>query len=811
MAPTYRLTVNQIGQTCFFELAWGQGQRLMAQLPYPDLLTVLHQRWQRAYLGYYQSAFGGGDDHLMRGRAGVTGQISPARTDWHSQLVQAEAKLLSEFHRWLRSEPLFPIRRQLGKAATLDPANPEAITLFITCTPIYLARLPWESWEVSAEFHQHQTICIARLPANIRTAATPPKKQRRRTRVLVIIGDETGLDLSGDLQAIDTLSTLADIHQIGWRPHVNVTELAQSICHKISDPDGWDMLFFFGHSNEADSVGGEIAIAPNANLSMRELGPYLQQAQQHGLQFALFNSCKGLDIADTLVDLGLNQVVVMREPVHNQVAQAFLTQFLRRLVQFDDVHKALQKASQSLRSDSTLTYPSAHLVPSLFSHRGAELFQLQPVGWKAWLNPWLPSVKQGLLLGAIALLSITPSLRDWLLSQRLYSQSVYRQITRQIPATDSPPVVLVQIDDKAVSDIDDFSPYQMDWSYIASLVDSLSTVENPVIGIDYLFDRRQDDNQPRLRQSLENAANRGSWLVLGSVVSRGEEIGPRPGVTDFNWSMQGLANAPWNYLKPPYDHCQNRCPFAYLLALARLGGGAIVPSTASETRLKPQLLNSIDTQGDNLPLNTLAELRLSYLSRFFNQRWFQPILDFSIPLHQVYYPLSSSDLLTTDLANQPDLPADWKNQVILIGAGGYSGAGLGDTQDYTNVPPAVVYWHQQQHPEQSFYPPIRFTGTETHAYAVHHFMRDHRVLLVPTLWLVGLFSLLGAGSVIAAKRYNLSLRQRLLGVILFSATYGLVGLQAHITLSLLWPWLLPTATVWLYHMPGVQRTSPKRQ
>ncbi|MBE9067926.1 CHASE2 domain-containing protein [Leptolyngbya cf. ectocarpi LEGE 11479] len=810
MAPTYRLAVNQISHTCFFELTWGQGQQLMAQLPYPDQLTVLHQRWQRAYLGYYQSAFGadlaadcgsdlGSGQPPLRGRAGVTGQISPARTDWHSQLVQAEAKLLSEFHRWLRSEPLFSIRCQLGKAATAEPNNPQAITLFITCTPIHLARLPWESWEVTAEFNQHQPICIARLPANIRTAATPPQRHRRRARVLVIIGDETGLDLSGDLQAIDTLSSLADIHQVGWRPGLNGAELAQTICNKISDPDGWDMLFFFGHSNEADSVGGEIAIAPHTNLSLRELGPYVQQAQQNGLQFALFNSCKGLDIAESLVDLGLNQVVVMREPIHNQVAQAFLTQFLRRLAQFDDVHRALLKASQSLRSESTLTYPSAHLVPSLFSHRGAELFRLQPVGWKAWLDPWLPSIKQGVVLGAIALLACTPSIRDQLLSQRLYTQSVYRQITQQIPNPSSPPVLLVQIDDKAVSEIDEFTPYQMDWSYIAQLIDILSAGESPVIGIDYLFDRRQDDNQPILRQSLETAADRGSLLVLGSVLTRGEEVGPRPGVADLAWSMQGYANAPWNYLQPPATSCQTRCPFAYLVALARASGNAVTsPANNNAADLKTELLSI--QQPHNPALTRLSQLRRSPWSRLFKQRWFQPILDFSIPTDRVYQSLSSSELL------EPLHQSIWKDQVVLIGAGGYGGAGLGDTQDYTEPPPAVTYWHRQR-----THPPARFTGTEAHAYAVHHFLQRHQIIPIPSLLLIGVASFLGAGSVIVAKRYDWSPQQRWLGLMLWSTAYGFIGLQAHITVSVVLPWLLPTATVWLYHLPGLQRSRSRPQ
>ena len=72
----------------------------------------------------------------------------------------------------------------------------------------------------------------------------------------------------------------------------------------------------------------------------------------------------------------------MREPIHNRVAQTFLIQFLQSLSHLDDVHTALQKVSQSLRSESNLTYPSAHLVPSLFRHSDAALFRLHPTDWQ---------------------------------------------------------------------------------------------------------------------------------------------------------------------------------------------------------------------------------------------------------------------------------------------------------------------------------------------------------------------------------------------------------------------------------------------
>ena len=484
MAHTYRLVVTQIDHTCFFELSWGDGQQILTQLPYPAHLTTLYRRWQDNYLEYYRRMDPPSDpappDSPFRARSGVTGSVSVSDVDWHSQLVQSEAKLLSEFHRWLRSEPLFPIRRQLGAAITTPTSAPYPTTLFLTCSPTHLARLPWETWEVAAEFGQHRPLRIARLPAQVATAATAPRSNRAKARILVILGD--GVNSTHEITQLQrTLKPLADIYLWPSPPsssgnksngimgydalaqaipngptssYASAYSLPHSLCTTIADPDGWDMLFFFGHSNEAQNVGGVIAIAPNISLSMSELESSIKVAQNNGLQFAVFNSCKGLDIADTLVGWGLNQVVIMREPVHNQVAEAFLSHFLHRLACFDDVHEALQKATQTLRSENNLTYPSAHLLPSLFCHRGAELFQFHPVGWRSLLAQRLPTLRQGIALGAIALLSCQPGVRDQLLNTRLALQAHYRQNTRQLSNPSSqqplPPVLLVQMDEQSI-------------------------------------------------------------------------------------------------------------------------------------------------------------------------------------------------------------------------------------------------------------------------------------------------------------------------------------------------------------------------
>jgi len=156
--------------------------------------------------------------------------------------------------------------------------------------------------------------------------------------------------------------------------------LLNQITTAITDKRGWDLLLFAGHSNETRITGGELAIAPNVSITLSELAPYLKIAKQRGLQFALFNSCSGLDIAKFLVDLGFNQVAVMREPIHNKVAQEFLVQFLRSMAQYRDAHDALLIASQFLKLEKNLTYPSSALIPSLFCRPGQEVFRSKNSG-----------------------------------------------------------------------------------------------------------------------------------------------------------------------------------------------------------------------------------------------------------------------------------------------------------------------------------------------------------------------------------------------------------------------------------------------
>ncbi|NEQ33644.1 MAG: CHASE2 domain-containing protein, partial [Leptolyngbya sp. SIO4C5] len=473
-----------------------------------------------------------------------------------------------------------------------------------------------------------------------------------------------------------------------------------------------------------------------------------------------------------------------------------------------DVHEALLEARRYLQSEKHLTYPSAYLVPSLFRHPDGELLAIAPQDWKSKLQRWLPGRRQAAAIASVAVLSLIPGVQKSLLGGRLLTQAVYRQVTQQLPAAQLPPVVLVQIDNESVRKSPLLGqPNPINRQYLGDLLAALVELDAQVIGIDYLLDRQQPEDAyltARLQTAVDQSA---PWLIFGSIWQEGQEVGVNTEIAGPSWSLQGYAEAIKWHLVLPWEpgSCADSCPFTYLMALAQLyhqttePAQQIQPARQRQEDLKTDLLEAIAAQPENESLQALYHLqysRLALLSYWLYQPWFQPIVDFSIPPDRVFTPISAYEVLASP--QQVAARIEGEQQVVLVGAGGYGSAGGDDWSDVSAVPLAIAYW-RQQFPDWagSKY----FTGSEGNAYMVHHLRRNHWVIPIPDLGIIGLAAIAGAGIAQVWPPH----RWGLLALATATAGYSLVCLQLFVTANLVWPWLLPSITVWIYLLPNLRK------
>ncbi|MDJ0800954.1 MAG: CHASE2 domain-containing protein [Calothrix sp. MO_167.B12] len=796
----FQLKILKLSQYCHFELSWGKGLTISAKLDYPTSLEISYADWRQAYLNCYEN---------LRGKVVKKGKIKAPPQDWQGKLREAEACFLSEFHLWLRNKQLYEIRETIADAARDIPnSDNHWVDVLLTCNTPELARLPWEAWEINTKLSAPgtRTIRLARVPDNIRYATISPV--RRKARVLAILGDDKGLDFEEDKQALRGFSNVAEVKFTGWQPGKDIAQLKQEIAEKICDRKGWDILFFAGHSNETSDTGGELSIAPQVSIAIKDIVQPLQQARDRGLQFAIFNSCSGISIAESLIDLGLPQVAVMREPIHNQVAQEFLVQFLNSLAEYKDVHEALLDACAFLKEQKNLTYPSTYLIPSLFRHPQSELFRLEPFGVWHSIKSWLPTKKEGVYLVAFLTLSIIPPVQDFLLEPRLLLQSAYRQFTQGTenvlpPPNQQSPVLLVQIDKKSLAEdkVRLVNERYMDYGYLSRIVDKLVQRNARLIGVDYILDRdkEQPDNSIKLKQSIDKAINKGTWFVWGA--NEADKEGISPDIANLNQSMAGDINLYDWYVELPKNNCSDTCPFAYLLALSDcllsqdIYNTNLLQPQLSTTNFRDSVVSSINTKDKQTDF--LKELKFPAINNFF--QWFQPIIDYSIPPKQAYETISACELLGSCTPTPAIAQKDLKSKILIIAAGGYKQAGVNKKgEDNAYIPLPVAFWRGAKGWNDWFNGEKSFTGGEAHAYTVHHLLNQHLVVPIPNFFMVLVGAVLGKIIRKILQHHPRGVRLGLIGFGTTTVVYVFVSLQVYISLAVLVPIVFPLAVLGNY-------------
>ena len=270
--------------------------------PAPDLVTNFSQ-WQKKYrnlgkqsrLEPIEMTFGGSVNNL--------------------EVCRESANTLRDrMKAWLDSQSFHPVDRRLREELSVS----EPIRFLIRTQDRYLRHLPWHYWDFFERYSKAE-FAIGSLSYRQIKVPKKPAITKQKIKILAILGNSAGIDIEKDRSFLESLDENAEI--------VFLVEKSRQEVNNYLWKQSWDILFFAGHS-KTEEEQGIIEINPQESLTIDELKYGLEQAIANGLQLAIFNSCDGLGLAYELEQLNLPQLILMRQPVPDQVAQEFLKHYL---------------------------------------------------------------------------------------------------------------------------------------------------------------------------------------------------------------------------------------------------------------------------------------------------------------------------------------------------------------------------------------------------------------------------------------------------------------------------------------------------
>ncbi|BAZ17535.1 extracellular ligand-binding receptor [Calothrix sp. NIES-4071] len=235
-----------------------------------------------------------------------------------------------------------------------------------------LKKLPWHLWRL----FQNRRRAWLSLGARYNLPSEPLKTP---VKILAILGNDDGINVQTDVEILTNL------------PGSMVETLRQPTRQQLGDKlrnSSWDILCFAGHSSSLrEGNDGVIQLNNIDSPSLRDLRNAFTRAKENGLKLAIFNSCDGLGLASKLTELGIPQVIVMREPVPDEVASYFLKEFLRLFSRGEKFHLAVRKAQEKLEDMENL-YPYASWLPVICQNPAERSLQ--------WRQPFHVRIQRGI-------------------------------------------------------------------------------------------------------------------------------------------------------------------------------------------------------------------------------------------------------------------------------------------------------------------------------------------------------------------------------------------------------------------------------
>ena len=358
-----------------------------ASLPPAPRLANLYREWRSLYSAYYQNIG-------WSLRLEVDEQDTEVPTFSQVDFEQVCEQLAQQLNRWLDTESfqrgMRPVFKHLHQ-------SDEILVILETEEP-QLRRLPWQLWHFFTDY-PYAEIALS-VPEYERTLSLRPTRAPA-LKILGILGNST--TLQGD--PIDVHTDKVLIEQLpGAHPQFLVEPDRQALSTPLWE-QGWDIFFFAGHSaTPPTGETGHLYINQNPDhnrLSVAELEQALRHAIGQGLQLAIFNSCDSLGLAWDLAKLNIPQILAMREPLPDEVAQSFLKYFLQAMARGQSLYLAVREARHRLQ-DLETDYPCASWLPVICQNPAAPSLSWPRVHRRTQVNRWWPRVGWVLAASGVA-------------------------------------------------------------------------------------------------------------------------------------------------------------------------------------------------------------------------------------------------------------------------------------------------------------------------------------------------------------------------------------------------------------------------
>jgi CHASE2 domain-containing sensor protein len=475
---------------------------------------------------------------------------------------QAAANLRVCFNTWLSSGSFRLIREKwLEKLMPTDN-----IRVLLQTKNLLLQKLPWHLWDL-LERYPHSEIGLS---ATVYEQVSRLSTNTKTIKILAILGNSQGIDIEADRAVLAQLT------------NADVTFLVEPKCKDLTDQlweQHWQILFFAGHSSsQGTGEIGQIYINQTESLKISELKFALKKAVERGLKLAIFNSCDGLGLAREFADLQIPQLIVMREPVPDVVAQEFLKHFLSAFARGESLYLSVREARERLQGLEK-QFPCATWLPVICQNPGEMSLSWQELAGGGREVQTATPIQRRLNLSVILLVSAVMSalvmgVRYLGIFQPLELQT-FDQLLRLRPQEppDSRLLVVTVTEDDVQAQAQEKRRGSLSDKFFGKLLEKLEVDQAAVIGLDIYRDYAVGKDYPTLAARMQKSDRLISVCQVSNPQTGKSGVKPPPEVSPDHLGFSDII--------PDPDHVVRR----HLLALTPPPSSACAASYALSVQI----------------------------------------------------------------------------------------------------------------------------------------------------------------------------------------------------------------------------------